>query len=189
MQRDNGGSDEQHHADYQEGETDPGEEVGMAARGGRGSAREAQQARPRRRALALEARLGRVKRDPEHEQNSPPDGHEDGGRPTSGFHEGNAISRDELVASYRRLLAGDVGQIVSALYSYGARLVEEHRAGRDDAPGQRPGAPCTVPTFGESGPFVGSGRRRRVKATDDGAGVRCCAGGASSSSPIGGASS
>jgi hypothetical protein len=45
------------------------------------------------------------------------------------------ISRDELEASYRRLLAGDVGQVLAALYSYGRRLVDERRAERDDAPG------------------------------------------------------
>lgn len=65
------------------------------------------------------------------------------------------VTRADLGASYRRLLAGDVGQIVSALYSYGARLVDERRAARDDAPGQGPGAPCTVPTSGRSRPLSG----------------------------------
>lgn len=76
-------------------------------------------------------------------------------RPPEATKGAREITRDELAASYRRALAGDVGQIVSALYSYGARLVEERRAGRDDAPGQGPGAPCTVPTLGESRPLSG----------------------------------
>jgi hypothetical protein len=49
------------------------------------------------------------------------------------------VTRDELAGAFRRALAGDVGQIVSALYSYGRRLVDE-RAQRDDVPGaEEPG--------------------------------------------------
>ncbi|HEV2369121.1 MAG TPA: hypothetical protein VGR90_04560 [Acidimicrobiales bacterium] len=50
------------------------------------------------------------------------------------------MTRARVLASYRRLLELDAGQILCALYSYGRRLVDERRAERDNAPGSSPEA-------------------------------------------------
>jgi hypothetical protein len=49
-------------------------------------------------------------------------------------HRNPKVTREALAGAYRELLAGDVGQVAGALYSYGRRLVDERRAQRGAAP-------------------------------------------------------